>query len=119
MLNCQIELPSAVACVRSVGVVIRNSGDLSEGLDVKRRMVELGTVAEPDARAVDGIEGVVNGYGSVCTGSEDSEERIWTTDVGMKEGRTETPDAFLVSSKGTVPEGRTENMYGFTKAGGH
>lgn len=35
----------------------------------------------------------------------------------MKEGRTETPDAFLVSSMGTVPEGRTENVYGLIKAG--
>lgn len=40
---------------------MRKRGDLSEGLAVKRRMVELGTAAELAGRVVDELEGNLNG----------------------------------------------------------
>ena len=54
--NCQIELPSVAAAVRSVGVVTRKRGDLSMGDGVRRRITALAGVADDglDTSAEDG-----------------------------------------------------------------
>ena len=79
--NCQIRLPSAAACVRSVGVVKRKRGDLAEIDEVKRRMVELADGGGAVRTDVEDEGGEVNGKGSVWTGRKESEERICTTEV--------------------------------------
>lgn len=56
MQNCQIELPSFAASVRSIGVVMRKRGDLAEGDEVRRRMVAF-----------------ADGEGAVETDTEDKE----------------------------------------------
>lgn len=73
MWNCHMVLPLAAACARSVGVVMRNRGDLAEGDGVKSLMVELtggGGAVWTDVD--DGAEG--NGKGRVWTRRRESEE---------------------------------------------
>jgi hypothetical protein len=70
-------LPSAVALVLSVGVVTANREDFVEGEGVRTRIVALLGVTEGCA---------VNGKGIFCVARNEREERIWTTEVGMKVG---------------------------------
>lgn len=83
MSNCQIVLPSVAAAALSVGVVTRNN-DFPDGDEVISRIVALLGVGStgllPD-------EGELNGNGIVWVVRSDSEEWIWTTEVGMKDGR--------------------------------
>ena len=68
-----MELPSAAAIERSVGVVIKYNGDFAEGDGVRRRSV---------AFAVGVTETVEwNGYGNVCTGRNERDEWTWMTGV--------------------------------------
>jgi hypothetical protein len=65
MRNCHMQLPSAVAADRSVGVVTRKRGDLADRDTVMRRIVLLGGVNEDEG---------VKGNGRVCVGSSESDE---------------------------------------------
>lgn len=107
-MNRQIELPSAVAAVLSVGVVTRNKGDLAEGEAVMSRTVEfvvaLGIV-EDDVEELKGNE-------RVCIVRSEIEERICRTVVGMKamDAGAEMGAGASVACTGTVPGGKTEKM---------
>src|ERR1700729_2609038 len=66
--NCHMVLPSAAACARSVGVVMRKRGDLAEGDGVKRRIVELADGGGTVCIDVEDDVAEENGKGSVWTG---------------------------------------------------
>jgi hypothetical protein len=89
---------------------MRKRGDLAEGDGVKRRIVELADGGGTVCIDVEDDVAEENGKGSVWTGRRESEERIWTTEDWIKDGRDDVfPTNSLVSLVGTEPVGNTEN----------